>query len=93
MACELCGNNFDNGAFFVKGNAVCSSCVVEAGLIPVIQPKTPALPTWDELTEDQKVCGRCGIDMRDKEEHLCITPKGQFCDNCVDFLHIKEGEV
>ncbi len=91
MACELCGNNFGNGAFLVKGNAVCSSCVEAQGLIPVIQPKEIPLPTWDEIPEEWRFCDDCNADLRNKEEHACIIRSrktgtiGMFCDNCIEF--------
>lgn len=89
--CEVCGNLFGkDGAFMLKGNACCSSCVREQGFIPVCQPKEVPLPTWDEIPEERRFCDHCNVDLRDKEEHACIINKkghvGIFCDNCIDFI-------
>ena len=83
MPCELCGNKFDrDGAFLVKGNAICKDCVVEAGMIPLPMPEEKMFDRTSVPREDW-TCRSCKRNLKDvPEDWLEFNRSGIFCNHC-----------
>jgi hypothetical protein len=81
--CEICGNNFGkDGAFMLKGNAICSSCVVDQGFIPLISPEKKMFDP-NSIPREDWTCSLCKRNLKDVlEDWLEFNMSGILCNHC-----------